>query len=498
MSRGVEMVNTVPRGGGWFGRGNNNGNGRKHVGNSKSETSTSASSRTSAGGGGSDGDGGDGNVPSKKSTTGRKKYPPLTQSEIEQVLHLPIYGITDSRGNGVAVRHRHSIQNTTNTPWNNGLDDDTDLVYFFFSKQMAEQARQTLLKNAKSGDNDDSSIDLNIMQIDLGKIWFRLLHNDTASVAVVHNNDNDQDDQQNQEQRKKVIFRLVPDSRNLLGAKLLTNLKPEESKELMLAIQSNQPEKALEIIQPVLTMPPSPTKPFSQPYNQIPFFYIPSMRAKTTTVVDGHVENQQPNGKANNKNADDGDDGKLPMFLGAKNMIETYMRFFLSQHHLPFQQQGNNNGMNSGLLGDIDDKGSTTATSTGIVTASDSDITSSIPNLNAQPQIQQFPHQPQCHLIDLHELVKLMQSESDFDFRNILLLPLMEENRNNGDEDDFTDTDDYDYDDNDNDNDGGGGDFGMTRNDKSSTPTTYEYEPEPQIEIYTSYADSYPQEVPRF
>jgi hypothetical protein len=60
---------------------------------------------------------------------------------------------------------------------------------------------------------------------------------------------------------------------------------------------------------------------------------------------------------------------------------------------------------------------------------------------------------PTIQLVELHQLVKLMQEESDFDFRSVILFTPSTEDENNNDDDD--------------DNDGGGGDFGLPVNDHS-------------------------------
>ena len=74
---------------------------------------------------------------------------------------------------------------------------------------------------------------------------------------------------------------------------------------------------------------------------------------------------------------------------------------------------------------------------------------------------------PQVKLVQLDKLVEQMQSDSDFDFRSIVLFPLAEEEENENDEDD--------------DDDGGGGDFGISAKAAKAE--------EPQIELYTEFTE---------
>ena len=91
------------------------------------------------------------------------KYPAMTDEEIEEWLsHIPVFAVTDSKGQGVVLRP----------------DNDTSVFYFFMSPQMANATLQTL-----KGANED--MDLRISAFSLGKIWFRILNaGDDAAVKV--------------------------------------------------------------------------------------------------------------------------------------------------------------------------------------------------------------------------------------------------------------------------------------------------------------------------
>ena len=67
-------------------------------------------SKSNSGGGGDDDDDGK-----------PKRFPALTQEEIEEKLNIPIYGLTDASGNGVILSG----------------DNGSNIFHFFFNKHMA-------------------------------------------------------------------------------------------------------------------------------------------------------------------------------------------------------------------------------------------------------------------------------------------------------------------------------------------------------------------------
>ena len=73
-------------------------------------------------------------------------------------------------------------------------------------------------------------------------------------------------------------------------------------------------------------------------------------------------------------------------------------------------------------------------------------------------------------LVELHNLIKMMQADSDFDFRNVVFItPTYDQNNNEIDENEESDDDD----------DGGGGDNGMMAN---------AYQDEISVESFVSYS----------
>jgi hypothetical protein len=76
-------------------------------------------------------------------------------------------------------------------------------------------------------------------------------------------------------------------------------------------------------------------------------------------------------------------------------------------------------------------------------------------------------------LVELHNLVKMMQSESDFDFRNVVFItPTYDENNESNKEDDESDDDS---------DDGGGGDNGMMAEQYNTDDVS--------VEAFVSYSE---------
>jgi len=356
------LVTKIPRGGGgWFGRNNN------HNKKNKNGSSTEKKGK-------------------------KKKFPALSQSEIEEKLNIPVFGITDLHGHGI------TLKNAKDT-------NQQDSLYLFFSEKMANQAMKAILAN------NENVPELKLTPLHLGKMWFRLLHNESRvfdmkphTQAQIGDDSPDANDESIPNdlpaERRPVSFRLVPDSQNLIGARLLSSLKPEDSRELVEAMKQDNRELVKEMVERWS----SESTFCSAPYNEIPLFCMPHLRSQR-------------------KDTDDSDEKSkflLPMFFGAKNMVQAYLE-----------------------------------------TVRDRDIFDPTFDMN------NYHGSPQVKLVQLDKLVEQMQSDSDFDFRSIVLFPLAEEEENENDEDD--------------DNDGGGGDFGISAKAAKAE--------EPQIELYTEFTE---------
>jgi hypothetical protein len=144
-----------------------------------------------------------------------------------------------------------------------------------------------------------------------------------------------------------VEYRLVPDSRDLLGARMLLTMTPEDSEKMKEAGMTQ--ELAAETLKKAMSEAPK----FNATFNEIPIFTIAQMRMQ--------------------KKPEAGDEGEsvtlLPMYFSLQNMVGTWQQFMST----------------------------------------------------APPDLQGM--EPAINLMSLHELVDLMQRESEIDWRNVVLVP---------------------------------------------------------------------------
>lgn len=250
-------------------------------------------------------------------------YPPLSQEEIEDWLeHIPVFAVTDANGAGVVLK-----------------PDDSTSVFYFFLNPLAANATMTQLK----GSNQE--MDLKVSAFSLGKIWFKLLNADPDQEVMLKSPGADDADTT---ATKGVEYRLVPDTRDLLGARMLLTMTPEDSEKLKTG-EAMTPEMAQKAIEKAMTDAPK----FKATFNEIPVFTIAQMRMQ--------------------KQASEGDAGEpvtlLPMYFSLQNMVGTWQQF-MSQ---------------------------------------------------AAPDLQGV--EPAINLMSLHDLVSMMQKESEIDFRHVVLVP---------------------------------------------------------------------------
>ena len=214
---------------------------------------------------------------------GGRKYPALSQAEIEQILNVPVFAITDHHGNGAVL----------------STNEAKNVVYFFLSQKMAETALASMQSTNKG-------MNLRVSALHLGKVWFKLLHNETMEKDDVELRPAEGSDLP--PVRRKVSMRLVPEVRDLVGARLLQGLDPNDVPKLQEAIE-NDPEAARDIIRKAGER----SSEFKEPYNQIPVFMVSQLR----------MQKKDPNGDGNAP----GSMQKFPMFLSPKTMLHVYTTF---------------------------------------------------------------------------------------------------------------------------------------------------------------------------
>ena len=178
-------------------------------------------------------------------------FPAMSQEEVEEWLaHIPVYAVTDSNGSGVVLKP----------------DADSNVFYFFMNPMMANQTLTTL----KSANED---LDLRVSAFSLGKIWFRVLKNgDAAEVKLKKPG---ADDSEGESATSDVEYRLVPDTRDLLGARMLLTMDPKDNE----AMQNGEvtEEVARQAIQKAMT---EATKFNSTYCGKLSNYYIPKPRGE--------------------------------------------------------------------------------------------------------------------------------------------------------------------------------------------------------------------------
>ena len=251
-----------------------------------------------------------------------KMYPAMTQQEIEDWLeHIPVFAVTDTNGAGVVLKP----------------ENDTSVFYFFFNPMQANATLQQLKVS-------NEELDLKVSAFSLGKIWFKLINADAESEIQL----TPPGGETATETASGVQYRLVADTRDLLGARMLLTMSPEDGEKLKDGGQMT-PEMAQAAIQKAMTESPK----FKTTYNEIPVFTIAQMRMV--------------------KQAESKDDSEdvtlLPMYFSLQNMVGTWQQFIAG----------------------------------------------------AGPDVQGV--EPAINLMSLHDVVDMMQKESQIDWRHVVLVP---------------------------------------------------------------------------
>jgi hypothetical protein len=217
-----------------------------------------------------------------ETSAAKQTYPAMTQSEVEDWLeHIPVYAVTDSNGAGVVLKP----------------ENDTSVFYFFLNAMQAN-ATLTQLKGA------NEELDLKVSAFSLGKIWFNLLQADAEKEVLLKQPG---EDDAETHPVKGVEYRLVPDTRDLLGARMLLTMTPEDG-EKMKEAGSMTPEMAQAAIKKAMTESPK----FKATFNEIPVFTIAQMRMQKKPA-EGEDESEAIT--------------LLPMYFSLQNMVSTWQQF---------------------------------------------------------------------------------------------------------------------------------------------------------------------------
>eukprot|EP00549_Striatella_unipunctata_P023173 CAMPEP_0118708838 /NCGR_PEP_ID=MMETSP0800-20121206/22196_1 /TAXON_ID=210618 ORGANISM="Striatella unipunctata, Strain CCMP2910" /NCGR_SAMPLE_ID=MMETSP0800 /ASSEMBLY_ACC=CAM_ASM_000638 /LENGTH=340 /DNA_ID=CAMNT_0006612249 /DNA_START=17 /DNA_END=1039 /DNA_ORIENTATION=+ len=206
-----------------------------------------------------------------------EKFPAMSRDEVEEWLrHIPVFTITDPAGKGIVL----------------SPENETPVSYFFLSPQMANSTLQQIMTK-----HDD--VDLRIATVPLGKVYFRIWGSNSTSQTVTTNLDGEESTAETE-----VEYRLVPDTRDVLGARMLLTMDPEEGEKLRESgtLSNEAAQKAVE-----KAIKESPK--FNKAYNEIPIFMIAQLRMQRPSAEEGEEPTQL-----------------MPIYFSLQNMVNTWQK----------------------------------------------------------------------------------------------------------------------------------------------------------------------------
>lgn len=232
----------------------------------------------------------------------------MSTEEIEDWLeHIPVFAVTNSEGAGVVLKP----------------ENDTGVFYFFMNSMQANATLQQL-----KGSSPDNA-ELKVSAFSLGKIWFKILDDENASKETTLKPLSGADGDENLP--KEVQYRLVPDTRDLLGARMLLTMTPEDGEKL-----KENGSMTQEMAQAAIKKAMNESPKFKTTFNEIPVFTIAQMRMQKQQASDDDSEPVT----------------LLPMYFSLQNMIGTWQQF-MSQ--APADVQGVEPAINLMSLHDLVD-----------------------------------------------------------------------------------------------------------------------------------------------
>jgi Tic22-like family len=221
----------------------------------------------------------------ESSSSSSEKYPAMSRQEIEDWLeHVPVFAVTDTNGAGVVLKP----------------ENDSSVFYFFLNPMQANATLHQLL-------GSNTEMDLKVSAFSLGKIWFNLLHSETNATVQLAPPPGGETEGVPVVETSGVEYRLVPDTRDLLGARMLLTMTPEDGEKLKDS-GGMTPELAQAAIAKAMTESPK----FKATYNEIPVFTIAQMRMQK---------------QAESEDASSTPVTLLPMYFSLQNMIGTWQQF---------------------------------------------------------------------------------------------------------------------------------------------------------------------------
>mmetsp|Transcript_42234 Transcript_42234/g.62551 ORF Transcript_42234/g.62551 Transcript_42234/m.62551 type:complete len:348 (-) Transcript_42234:131-1174(-) len=258
-SRGLFSFNRVfglPRGGGLFGK------------NNEDSDATSVAATTESG-------------------AAVEKFPAMSREEVEEWLeHIPVFAVTNEESQPVVLKP----------------DGDKSVFFFFVSPLMANATLDQLKKS--------TDMQMKVSPFSLGKIWFNLLDGGGKEITLKSPEDDSKS-------TGEVEARLIANERDLMGARMLLTMNPEDGEKLQ-----NGGEMTQEMAAAAIEKATKESPKFKANFNEIPVFTILQMR-----MVKAPEEGKEP----------DPSESMLPMYFSLENMFSTWQNF-LSK--VPVEQQG--------------------------------------------------------------------------------------------------------------------------------------------------------------
>ena len=159
------------------------------------------------------------------------------------------------------------------------------------------------MANATMGELKKSNpgLDLTVTAYRLGQVYFKILRNGTDSSEVKRVPGSDESDGV---VKSKVDYRLVPDTRDLIGARMLLTMSSKDGEELQKAGGMTE-DLAKKAIKKAMTE----STRFNTTYGEVPVFMIQQMRIQTKGT-----ENEE--GKQ-----------MLPMYFSLSDMVTVWQSF---------------------------------------------------------------------------------------------------------------------------------------------------------------------------
>ncbi|GMH67062.1 hypothetical protein TL16_g04583 [Triparma laevis f. inornata] len=218
------------------------------------------------------------------STTATKTYPAMTEEEVMEVLDdIPVYSVTDPSGQGVVLKNPET---------------GTSLFYFYISPGMANATLGELKKS-------NPSLELQVQAYRLGQVYFKILRNDTSkesSVKLVKG-----ESVESEGSKSNVEYRLVPDTRDLIGARMLLTMEKEDGEEV-----KKNGGMTKELAEKTIRKAMTESRKFNESWGEIPVFMIQQMRIQTK-AEEGKPALQM-----------------LPMYFSLSDMVTVWQQFAAS------------------------------------------------------------------------------------------------------------------------------------------------------------------------